>query len=60
MNKTCQNCFGWGGNSCTVLRGRLPVYPSTCHFWKHKNDVDRDKIEHDILVYAGLRAKGGD
>ena len=60
MNKTCQNCFGWDGNRCTVINDRLPIYPADCHFWKHKNNVDLYKIEHDILVYSGLRTKGGD
>ena len=58
MIKTCQNCFGWSEKKyCTVLNGRLTIYPADCHFWKHKNNVDLDKIEHDILVYAGLRTK---
>lgn len=61
MIKTCKNCFGWDEKKyCTVLNGRLPVYPGACRFWKHKNNVDLDKIEHDILMYADLRTKGGD
>lgn len=61
MIKTCENCFGWdNGKGCRVLTGKLPVYPGECRFWKHTDDVDRDKIEHDILMYAGLRTKGGD
>lgn len=61
MIKTCQNCFGWDNNKgCAVLTRKLPAYPGTCRFWKYTDDVNKDKIEHDILMYAGLRTKGGD
>lgn len=64
MIKTCQNCFGWVDREscCSILRlphGRA-IYPEACRFWKYKDDVDRKTIEHDIMVYAGLRTKGGD
>lgn len=53
--------FGWDNNKgCRVLTGKLPAYPGMCRFWKHIDDVAIDKIEHHILMYAGLRTKGGD